>query len=123
MACKYTLDWLESLINISLNPTKSRLNADAITSELIQDIKLAIEKEKVKHQQILNDEVFRLLQKEKIEIFINQYYSTLISLLDQSWHNQRDTEASNPLLQPVYTVLVQNLEELITFIEVRFTGI
>ncbi|GAA4429815.1 hypothetical protein GCM10023188_15700 [Pontibacter saemangeumensis] len=120
MKCGYTLEWLDALINVSLNPAKTKLDADAVAPGQIQYIKSKIEEEKIRHQSFLNNQVFDLLEENKIEVLIRQYYATLILLLDQAWHNEMNTLSRNPLFKEIHLSLIQSLEELILFIEVRF---
>ena len=88
MECRYTLEWLDSLINVSLNPAKTDPEGGVIAHEQIQVIISRIEEEKVKHQTFLNNQVFSLLDERKIEVLIRQHYAALIHLLDQTWHNK-----------------------------------
>ena len=120
MKCGYVLEWLDTLINVSLNPTKTKLDADAVAPGQIQYIKSRIEEEKIRHQHFLKNQVFNLLEENKIEVLIRQYYATLILLLDQAWHNEASTLSKNPLFKEIHSFLIQNLEELMSFIEVRF---
>jgi len=122
MACRYSLDWLDSLINDALNPSKLKSDADVKTPDQIQCIKLKIEEEKHKYQNYLDNEVFRLLEEDKIEVLINQYYSRLIFLYYQVWQRKTGILLRNSLFKEIHLVLIHSLEELISFIEIRFAS-
>lgn len=120
MRCGYILEWLDALINVSLNPTKMQPDADVMAPEQIRRIKSKIEEEKIRHQSFLEHQVFSLLEENKIEVLIRQYYATLILLLDQAWRKEAHILSKNPLLKEIHLFLIRNLEELLSFIELRF---
>jgi hypothetical protein len=90
---RYTLEWLDSLITISLNP--KRTNLEAILPEQITGLKLKIEEEKIEQQSFLKNEVFTLLEEKKIKLLINQYHSALVILLNQALKNYKNIPANN----------------------------
>lgn len=118
MCCRYTLEWLDSLITVSLNPMKTDL--EAILPEQILHIKLKIQEEKTKPQTFLSNKVFSLLDEGKIEVLIKQYYSTLVILLDQAHHNEDYILIKNSSLKELQTLIIQGLEEMLSFIEIRY---
>lgn len=120
MCCRYTLEWLDSLITVSLNPAKTDLKA--ILPEQILYIKSKIEEEKAKHQNYLRNQVFSLLDEGKIEVLIKQYYSTLVVLLDQAHHNQDHVIKISLSLKEVQALIIQSLEEMLSFIEIRYSN-
>ena len=93
----YTLEWLDYLITISINPFKT--NLDAILPEQINYLKLKVEKEKIAQQSFLNNEVFRLFDVKKVKQLINQYHSSLIILLDQAFENYKNISVNKPDLK------------------------
>lgn len=120
MFCRYTLEWLDSLITVSLNPLKS--NLEAILPEQILYIKSKIEEEKTKHQTFVRNRVFSLLEDRKIKVLIRQYYSTIVILLNQAHYNKDHILIKNPDLNEVQTVIIQGLEEMLSFIEIRYSN-
>lgn len=120
MCCRYTLEWLDSLITVSLNPAKT--NLEAILPEQILHIKSKIQEEKTKHQTFLSNKVFSLLDEGKIEVLVKQYYSILVILLDQAHHNKDYILIKNPSLKEVQTLIIQGLEEMLSFIEIRYSN-
>ena len=120
MCCRYTLEWLDSLISVSLNPAKT--NLDAILPEQILYIKSKIEEEKTKQQTFVRNKVFSLLEDSKIEVLIRQYYSTIVILLKQAHYNKDHILIKNPNLKEVQTIIIQGLEEILSFIEIRYSN-
>lgn len=120
MCCRYTLEWLDSLITVSLNPAKTDI--EAILPEQILHIKSKIQEEKTKHQTFLSNKVFSLLDEGKIEVLIKQYYSTLVILLDQAHHNEDYILIKNPSLKELQILIIQGLEEMLSFIELRYSN-
>ncbi|KAA5548112.1 hypothetical protein [Adhaeribacter rhizoryzae] len=122
MQCGYTLEWLESLINNSLNLTKTELAPESIAPDQIRFLVSKIEEEKNRHQSFLNQQVFLLLEEEKIEVLINQYYASLVFLHHQARHNKGNLILKHPLLKEVHSALILSLEELTSFLEARFSN-
>ena len=120
MESRYDLEWLDSLVTISLNPSRTNLYEELIPPEQIQSIISRIEEEKIRHQTFLNKQAFSLLNEKKIEVLIRQYYAALIHLLDQAWHNKDNSKFKDPRLKEIQLSLIWNLEELTVYIESRF---
>ena len=120
MCCRYTLEWLDSLITVSLNPAKTNLGA--ILPEQILYIKARIEEEKTKHQTFVRNKIFSLLEDSKIKVLIRQYYSTIVILLKQAHYNKDHILIKNPDLKEVQTIIIQGLEEMLSFIEIRYSN-
>jgi hypothetical protein len=114
----YTLEWLESLITVSLNPTIT--NVTTFLPEQITDLRSRIEKKKIEQQSLLNDQVFSLLEENRIKVLINQYHSTLIILLDQAFENNKNIPSNKPVLKQLTNEVMTCVEELLSFIEIRF---
>lgn len=114
------MEWLDSLVTTSLNPSRAKLDEELIPPEQIQSIISRIEEEKIRHQTFLNKQAFSLLNEKKIEVLIRQYYAALIHLLDQAWHNKDNSKFKDPRLKEIQLSLILNLEELTAYIESRF---
>ena len=119
MCCRYTLEWLDSLITVSLNPAKTNLGG--ILPEQIVYIKSKIEEEKTRHQTFVRNKVFSLLEDSKIEVLIRQYYSTIVILLNQAHYNKDHVLIKKNDLKEVQTLIIQSLEEMLSFIEIRYS--
>lgn len=115
MCGRYTLEWLDSLITVSLNPAKTDLNA--FSDDEIHSVIFKITEEKEKLLILLKDQLFGLTKEKQITLLVNQYHSSLIMLLDQVLKYPKTSRAS---LKELYNTLVSNLEELLSFIELRF---
>jgi len=68
MCGKYILEWLDSLITISLNPAKT--DCATVTDEQIKTILTKMAEEKAKFQSLLKNHVFGLTKEKQIELFL-----------------------------------------------------
>lgn len=114
----YTLGWLDSLITVSLNPEKTDLNA--LSGEEIRAVISKISEEKEKLLTILKNQIFGLTKEKQIALLVNQSHSSLIILLDQALKYQKGQNSNKSCLKELYNTLISSLEELLSFIEVRF---
>lgn len=115
----YVLEWLDTLVTVTLNPVKSKINIAApgditkITDQVIS------QKDKV--QTAIKSTVFSLNDEAKIRCLIKKYHSSLIALLDQALQDLALTKNSIPLKQ-VFDTIIACIDELLTLIEHRFTS-
>lgn len=119
MCGRYTLEWLDSLITVSLNSAKT--NVSAITDEQIKAVVSRMAEEKDRLQSLLKNHVFGLTNEKRIELFLKKYHSALIILLDQASENHRSIPAKRSVLKQFTKEIVTCLDELLSFIEVRFS--
>ncbi|WP_133525783.1 hypothetical protein [Flavobacterium sp. 245] len=119
MTQTYLLEWLDSVVTLNFNPKKN--DADQLTTIQCKAIvKKAIEETQLIQTQ-LTIQVFSLNKEKQIKVLVKNYHSALISLWDQlitinnAMHLQRED------LKEVVTALLASLDELLTFIESRFT--
>lgn len=119
MRGSYTLEWLDSLVTVSLNPEKSNIASmsDAQISAIID----RVGKEKEKQQAILKQHIFGSTKEKQIELLLKQYHSSLVILLDQALENHRYVPHQKPGLKKLTNELIQCLDELLSFIEVRYS--
>ena len=87
MCGKYILEWLDSLITVSLNPVKT--DCATVTDDQIKTILIKMAEEKTKFQSLLKNHVFRLTKEKQVELLIKQYHSALVILLDQALENSK----------------------------------
>lgn len=118
MCGRYILEWLDSLITVSLNPAKNNLNA--LSDDEIHTVMSKITEEKDKVLTILKKQIFGLTKEKQIVLLVNQSHSSLISLLDQVLKHNKTRSLNRNSLKELYSTLVSSLEELLSFIEVRF---
>lgn len=119
MTQTYLLEWLDSVITLKLNPKKNdvtqltSLQCSAIINKAIEQTQLI--------QTQLTIQVFSLNRKKHIKVLVKNYHSALISLwedlitINSGMHLQRDDA------REAVTALLSTLDELLTFIESRFT--
>lgn len=118
MCGRYTLEWLDSLITVSLNPAKTDLNT--LSDDEIRSVIFKITEEKEKLLSILKNQIFGLMKEKQIALLVNQSHSSLIVLLDQVLKFPKTQNLNRSSLKDLYNTLISTLEELLSFIEVRF---
>jgi hypothetical protein len=116
----YTFGWLDSLITVSLNPEKTDL--DTLSDEEIRAVISKISEEKEKLLTILKNQIFGLTKEKQIALLVNQSHSSLIVLLDQALKYQKGQKSAKSCLKELYNTLTSSLDELLSFIEVRFSA-
>ncbi len=95
----YILEWLDTLITVSLDPAKIDFNTsqDMHHSELVS--KIADEKNEI--QTFLKNIVYAAGDEKKIKLLINQCHSDLIILLDEAMENQLKYPVKNAELNKI----------------------
>ena len=116
----YPLEWFDSLILETLNPDKANIrNLSDSDQSLILEYVL---KESKNIQGQLKNDVFFLQKKSQIRLLVRKYHSTLIYLLDHIIENQKNEIFKTPALQMLAESITDNLSELLSFIENRFSN-
>jgi len=115
----YVLEWLDTLVTVTLNPVKSEINA-AVPGDIAK-IKDQVVSQKDKVQTAIKSTVFTLNDETKIRCLIKKYHSSLISLLDQAFEDLALIKEGNPFKQVLETIIVC-IDELLSLIEHRFTS-
>lgn len=118
MCGRYTLEWLDSLITVSLNPAKTDLNT--LSDDEIRSVISKITEEKEKLLTILKNQIFGLTKEKQIALIVNQSHSSLIVLLDQVLKFRKIQNINRSSLKDLHNSLISTLEELLSFIKVRF---
>ncbi len=117
MCTGYILQWLDTLVTVTLNPGKSPI-AKATTDEVTKILEqAAIEKEKI--ETTVKSTVFNLDDDVQIRCTIKKYHSSLIALLDQAIAN-RTSLSDHELLRQLLDKTVATIDELLALIETRF---
>lgn len=116
---QYPLEWLDSLVLHIFNPIETH-NKDFATTDLIT-ISDNIIKESKKIQVCIKHQVFTIQKKRQIRLLVRKYHTTLVYLLDTTIESQKKAASKTPVLVQIATVLISNLEELLSFIEDRFS--
>ncbi len=120
MPQSYPLQWLDSLISITLNPKKNRVRS--ITADELSIISEKILEETLYIQTRLNNQIFVFRKECEIRLLVQKYHSALIVLLDSVIDSQNNEVFNNPELSEVMDTLVSCLDELLSFIETRFSN-
>lgn len=115
----YPLEWLDLLITVTLNPAKT--NISSITTEQLENTISRIPEENMRLQSLIKSQIFSISKESEIKLLIKQYHSSLIVLLDQTLENQKVAISRHVALKNVYKVLLSNIDELLSFIETRFS--
>ncbi|MBS1738212.1 MAG: hypothetical protein JSS98_16640 [Bacteroidetes bacterium] len=119
MCGKYLLEWLDSLITVSLNPAKN--DHATVTDEQIKTILSQLADEKMKFQSLLKNHVFGLTKEKQIELCLKQYHSALIILLNQASANSKAIPGKKKALKRLANETITCVDELLAFVETRFS--
>lgn len=116
----YPLEWFDSLILETLNPNKTNIkNLTDSDQSLILEYVL---KESKNIQVQLKNDIFSMQKKSQIRLLVRKYHSTLIYLLDRIIENQKNEIFIAAALAKVADSIIDNLSELLSFIENRFSN-
>ncbi len=115
----YVLEWLDTLVTVTLNPVKSKI-AIAMPEDVAK-VQNQVISQKDMVQSAIMSIVFNLDDEAKIRCLIKKYHSSLISLLDQALEDRTLTTNSVPLKQILNTI-ISCIDELLSLIEHRFAG-
>lgn len=115
----YVLEWLDTLVTVTLNPVKTKT---AITMpDEIEKIQDQVISQKDMVQTAIKSTVFNLDDEAKIRCLIKKYHSSLITLLDQALEDLALIKGSIPVRQVLDTIIVC-IDDLLSLIEHRFTN-
>ncbi|WP_418499038.1 hypothetical protein [Flagellimonas sp.] len=116
----YPLEWLDLLITVTLNPSKTDIGA--ITDVQLNNIILRISEENLRLQLLIKSQVFSTNKENEIKLLIKQYHSSFIILLNQTLENQKAAIPRKLILKNTYKSLLVNIDELLSFIETHFAN-
>lgn len=116
----YPLEWLDRLVNVSLNPEK--LNHTSMVDDDLETIISRLEEEDSKLQLLIKKQVFSLADDRDIENLIRRYHNSLIILINQTIHNQEKLQKGKKLALKLYTAIIESLDRLVQFVESRFSN-
>lgn len=114
----YPLEWFDSLILQTLNP--KRTNIQNLSDSDLSLISENVLEESQKIQTQLKSEVFSIQKKRQIRLLVRKYHFTLIYLIDHIVENQNDVAFKTSSLKKTATVIIEILDELLSFVEDRF---
>ncbi|WP_343614921.1 hypothetical protein [Flavobacterium sp.] len=118
MIQNYPLEWLDSLISITLNPSKMYLRD--LGKDDIQNLSEKAVIEAVHIQSELKNQIFALHKENQIRLLVQKYHSALIILLDTLDHYLKDSSFSREEYGNIAGTLISCLDELLFFIEARY---
>lgn len=120
MLQKYPLEWLDTLISLTLNPQKMYLQD--LEKETVQQLSEKAAIESVHIQSQLKNEVFALHKESQVRLLVQKYHSSLIILLDTVVAYQQDKAFKKSEYGNLTRNLIACLDELLFFIENRFAN-
>jgi hypothetical protein len=115
----YSLEWLDSLISVTLNPDKpyrQKLGA--------ADIHPLVEKVPVETYQVqaeLTSQIFALNKESQVRHLVAKYYSALVNLRDAILTYRENPSFMNEELQGLDIIILSCLQDLLLFVEKRFS--
>lgn len=115
----YILEWLDTLVTVTLNPVKTKVTS--IHPDDIQKLQSHINNEKGRIIITIKTMVFSVVNEDHIRSGIKKYHSSLIDLLDQAMENQIHN-SKYPGLEQISNELVLCIDELLLLIEGRFAN-
>lgn len=118
MIQNYPLEWLDSLISITLNPSKMYLRD--LGKEDIQNLSEKAVIEVVHIQSELKNQVFALHKENQIRLLVQKYHSALVILLDTLDNYLKDPAFNMEEHGNIAGTLISCLDELLFFIETRY---
>lgn len=120
MVQHYPLEWLDTLISITLNPSKMYLRD--LTRDDIQNLSEKAVIETVHIQSELKNQVFALHKESQIRLLVQKYHSAFIILLDTLNDYPGNAAFHKEEYGNIAITLTSCLDELLFFIETRFAN-
>ncbi|RYJ44301.1 hypothetical protein [Flavobacterium beibuense] len=120
MAQHYPLEWLDTLISLTLNPAKIYLQD--LTKDDIQSLSEKALIETTQIQSELKNQVFSLHKESQLRLLVQKYHSALIILLDTVKGYEKNDAFEKSEYCNLSRTVVSCLDELLFFIEVRFAN-
>lgn len=120
MDSNYTFKALEDVITIKLNPLKNPVNKLSEIEIAIIERTLADEFNKL--QTSLVDQVFKTPKETRIRVIVNFYHDELITLTNEVYKKREYFPVTNKILYHAYNTMIGGLDEVISFIELRFSN-
>lgn len=115
----YLLEWLDLLVTFTLNPSKTdvtkitAVQSKAIIEKTIEQTLFIQSQFKIK--------IFSLSKEKQIKVIVGNYHSSLIIFLDNVIERSHAAEFDRFDLKQVINVLISCFDELLSFIETRFS--
>lgn len=117
---EYPLEWLDSLVLQHFNPAKT--DVSRLTESDLALISNNIALESARIQIRIKNEIFEMKRKRQIRLLVRKYHSTLIYLMDNMVEACKAKPFEGPLLSNTAKAVIQYLDELLSFIEDRYSA-
>ncbi|WJS93396.1 hypothetical protein NYQ10_14980 [Flavobacterium johnsoniae] len=114
----YPLEWIDSLILLTLNPNKSNIGNLSQSDLVFITENLSRESHKIQIQ--LKNEIFALQKKRQIRLLVRKYHSTLVYLLDNIIENQNNEILKDGIFLRITESIIDTLDDLLYFVENRY---
>lgn len=119
MSNKYPLEWLDYIIIQTFNPKKTKV--ENLSDKDLSIISESVLTETQRTQVQIKNEIFSLRKKRQVRLQIRKYHSSLVFLLDRIIESQNSKSFQIPRISNIVEVLVKSLDELLSFVESRFS--
>jgi len=116
---KYALEWLDDIINITLNPANNVLSL--LTGEQIAAVAERAIKETYAQKSFLKRSTFLLAGTQKMER-IDQYRDSLVLLLDQAYENRSNIDISQTELLDACQSIIWCISNILSFVQEYLGG-
>src|SRR5690606_33007584 len=113
-------EWIDMLISVTLNPKINELGT--VQPNECKHIHNQLELERKTFMKNIMSHVFSCNDADYIRALICQYHDTLIILLDETLTHQKRVPVSKSTVIDLFNHLISLLEELLSFIEDRFSN-
>jgi len=112
MADRYTLEWIDKLISVTLNV--KRTNVQALLDTELHTVQSQLNDELIKIEAGITHQVFACTNTEQVKLLLSQYHHSLVLLHDRATANQHNHQSN------LNKQLVASLDGLLQFLETRF---
>jgi hypothetical protein len=112
------MEWLDTLISVTLNPNK--IYFSEISKDDAQVLSEKVVLETLHIQSELRNQAFALHKESQVRLLVRRYHSAFIILLDTITDHQRNEAFKKSELTNLTITIISCLNELLFFLENRF---
>lgn len=120
MQPNHSIKALDDVITVTLNPLKNELSQLSETE--IELIEKDVNDELDKIKDVIVSQFAKTKKETKIQVVIDFYHSELITMVNQIYRHREHYPPDNKLLYHAYKTMISQLDDVISFIEVRFSN-
>lgn len=114
----YSLEWLDLLVNVTLNPAKTEVST--ITGQQFDVVLKTTAEEIDRLRSRLKGKFLGITSYSELKLLVRRYHSDLTILLDKANENCNMVLSDSPELKIACQGVIRNLEELVSFIEIYY---